>query len=581
MRQLFLALWLCIAAVSNAQEPQLHPTQVGLFGAGADAVFMSNPATGGGQWASKTASQSALNYWALSGTDVYRPSGDAVIVASADNQMHGYSIGSTATAIYGSSKMNLSTGEFRHTSGLAGWGGYHTWHGNGSERMILDAAGNVAIGGSTTANRLDVYGAICAGSASATSGNILLKSRYDAWPAQAIITEYSSGSIAMTAGMYQSGSNLWRSSFDYGAISKSALVVGYSGLRLLAAPAENIAGGAVLTTQPTEVFTVTTAGQVNSSSVISTNITATNTLATNYLMGGLGGVTVGLQSWNLNSSWRSGFPTELFRGDQPGGPGGVDYFHVQNFEYISRDGSGNATRIAWPYSLSTGSAPYLQTKYSGTASVWSKILCENISGRVLIGTTSDNGVDRLQNIGSAQITGAIKLGSATVGTISNGSASFNIWSKGTLTLPTQYASTPPGLGNGDIWTDLGTGTDHKLRVRHNDVTATVATREKDFAGGGSWAVVSANADIDSYRNARADGVTASFTLQGDLDMVEGWPYRYFFQRNSTNTITISAANMGGSIFYDGCSTVGGCSTMIAAQNTTYTITRIGTTLWVE
>jgi hypothetical protein len=118
-------------------------------------------------------------------------------------------------------------------------------------------------------------------------------------------------------------------------------------------------------------------------------------------------------------------------------------------------------------------------------------------------------------------------------------------------------------------------------MRLSDVNSTIATREKDFAGGGSWGIVSANADIDANRNARADAVIASFTLQGDLDMVEGLSYRVFCQRNTANTITISAANMGGNIYYTGCSTVGGCSTMVTNPNTVYTITRIGTTLFIQ
>jgi hypothetical protein len=202
-------------------------------------------------------------------------------------------------------------------------------------------------------------------------------------------------------------------------------------------------------------------------------------------------------------------------------------------------------------------------------------------GRFMVNSFTDNGADALQVTGSQSLSGVLKLGGATVGTIQNGSASISIWSKGAITLPTQFSTTPTGLANGDLWTDMSTSTDHRLRMRLSDVNSTIATREKDFAGGGAWNIVSANAEIDANRNARADGVATSFTLQGDLDMIEGLPYRYFFQRNGTNTITISAANMGGNVYYDGCATVGGCATMITSQNATYTITRIGTTLFVE
>ncbi len=80
------------------------------------------------------------------------------------------------------------------------------------------------------------------------------------------------------------------------------------------------------------------------------------------------------EDWN--DCTRPGTYTKLLYGDNTNGPGGHQWFHVFNLEYgAARDGSGNITQLAIPYS-STGAIPLgisIRGRYNGTWGSWSKI----------------------------------------------------------------------------------------------------------------------------------------------------------------------------------------------------------------
>ena len=125
--------------------------------------------------------------------------------------------------------------------------------------------GSLALGNinpSATGSLFSVGGSITAGDASAPAGTVLLKANYDAYPAQALITERSTGAIGLTAYMYQSGSATWKSSYAYGSIGRSAVFVGSDGFKVLTAPAQNVAATDNLTSQPVARFYVETGGTV-------------------------------------------------------------------------------------------------------------------------------------------------------------------------------------------------------------------------------------------------------------------------------------------------------------------------------
>lgn len=59
-------VWLLISTFLHGQ--QLHPTQIGLFGSGANSFMISDAASGGGIWTSLTATQGLTNYWTKAGS---------------------------------------------------------------------------------------------------------------------------------------------------------------------------------------------------------------------------------------------------------------------------------------------------------------------------------------------------------------------------------------------------------------------------------------------------------------------------------------------------------------------------------
>ena len=64
------------------------------------------------------------------------------------------------TTTLASSFFNGNSGEFRHEAGYSGYGGFHSFFTNGSERVRIDSSGRVGIGTTTPANKLSVTGVI-------------------------------------------------------------------------------------------------------------------------------------------------------------------------------------------------------------------------------------------------------------------------------------------------------------------------------------------------------------------------------------------------------------------------------------
>lgn len=110
------------------------------------------------------------------------------------------------------------------------------------------------------------------------------------------------------------------------------------------------------------------------------------------VIGGFGAMTTsGVLDWNDSSNARAGGGYTLLMGNASNGPSPAAYFHPFNFEYYSKDGSGNMLQLALPYYTNYGNGGdniWMRSRYSGTWGGWRKVLSEDANGNVGIGTTS-------------------------------------------------------------------------------------------------------------------------------------------------------------------------------------------------
>ena len=85
-------------------------------------------------------------------------------------------------------------------------------------------------------------------------------------------------------------------------------------------------------------------------------------------IGGFGAQTTGgTADFNDASNARSGNAFTLLRGDATNGPGATAYYHVFNYEYTSKNGTGNLTQLAYGYN---DIKAYMRFRHSGTWSSW-------------------------------------------------------------------------------------------------------------------------------------------------------------------------------------------------------------------
>jgi len=95
--------------------------------------------------------------------------------------------------------------------------------------------------------------------------------------------------------------------------------------------------------------------------------------------GGFGArATSGSTDWNNAANTVPGSTKTLMQPTATNGPGGDGYFHPFNFEFTTRDGSGNVTQIAVPYSLNPGEL-HIRGRFGGTWSTWRQFLVQGSS----------------------------------------------------------------------------------------------------------------------------------------------------------------------------------------------------------
>ncbi|MCE5315153.1 MAG: pyocin knob domain-containing protein [Armatimonadota bacterium] len=85
--------------------------------------------------------------------------------------------------------------------------------------------------------------------------------------------------------------------------------------------------------------------------------------------------TSGVADWNDITNTKPGTGPILLYGDASNGPGSHLWFHVFNIEYGTKDGSGNITQFAIPYSSSSSitAGLYVRGRYSGAWGAWQHI----------------------------------------------------------------------------------------------------------------------------------------------------------------------------------------------------------------
>ena len=95
------------------------------------------------------------------------------------------------------------------------------------------------------------------------------------------------------------------------------------------------------------------------------------------ILGGFGAdSTGGTLDWNHVTNSRSGSGASLLLGTDTNGPGGSIYFHPFNFEYSTKDGSGNMTQLAIAYGT-PGDRMAMRGRYSGSWSGWCEFITNN------------------------------------------------------------------------------------------------------------------------------------------------------------------------------------------------------------
>jgi hypothetical protein len=85
--------------------------------------------------------------------------------------------------------------------------------------------------------------------------------------------------------------------------------------------------------------------------------------------------TTGILDWNDETNTQPGVGPTLLYGTATNGPGGNGYYHPLNFEYGTKDGTGQITQYAIPYAQSEPMASGLKyrSRYSGVWSAWHRL----------------------------------------------------------------------------------------------------------------------------------------------------------------------------------------------------------------
>ncbi|WP_396160058.1 hypothetical protein [Flavobacterium sp.] len=126
-------------------------------------------------------------------------------------------------------------------------------NGAGTDRLTIRDSGTTLIDGP-----------MFVGSGTGSDGRRLISPNYDGSAnghfASGLVAERGSIAIGLAWGMYQDNTTSWLSGWDYGALSRTALLNDFAGLRYITTDATTAAPGSVLPSQPTTKFSVSPTG---------------------------------------------------------------------------------------------------------------------------------------------------------------------------------------------------------------------------------------------------------------------------------------------------------------------------------
>lgn len=119
--------------------------------------------------------------------------------------------------------------------------------------------------------------------------------------------------------------------------------------------------------------------------------------------------------WNAVDNTKPGGSRYLLLGSDTNGPTGSNYYHPFNFEYGSKNGSGNVTQFAIPYGNAPTAGVFIRGRYGGAWTGWTKLAMEAQAATFANLTTT----------GNLLVTGTTASAGAAVRQISaNGGAGF-------------------------------------------------------------------------------------------------------------------------------------------------------------
>lgn len=231
------------------------------------------------------------------------------------------------------------------------------------------------------------------------------------------------------------------------------------------------------------------------------------------VIGGFGAMTTtGTLDWNDVSNARAGSGYSLLYGSATNGPGPATYFHPFSFEYATKDGSGNLTQLAVPYSNAAGidSGLYVRGRYGGSWTTWRKILTENSSGNIAVtgtlsATTLSGSGASLTSLPAANLTGTLPAISG---------ANLTNLNAGNLASGTVPAARLPAY-TGDVTKAAG-GTALTIASGAVDLAHLSATGTKSSStflrGDNTWAAPSGGGTLDCTSVSSANGSWATYRV---------------------------------------------------------------------
>jgi hypothetical protein len=81
--------------------------------------------------------------------------------------------------------------------------------------------------------------------------------------------------------------------------------------------------------------------------------------------------TAGTPDWNHVSNTAAGHGPKLLLGSEANGPGGDTYFHVLNFEYSAKNGTGQVTQLAISYAAPANEI-FMRGRYENVWTSWTR-----------------------------------------------------------------------------------------------------------------------------------------------------------------------------------------------------------------